>query len=163
MAFAHCSFHRMVRPRLTIYVCQESQQLRDLQQKHEDGDTVTSTFFGKGFKAWLGARGLAVAADRVRGKRTARGFSKQKCSGRLFPAPPLLPTGTSHQLPLIPSSLHHCLVGFGLAKGPSHSQGCLCYQSQLKEGLWLLFSAAMPCVGCCHPHLLTVRRQRAHV
>ncbi|XP_074023800.1 alpha-globin transcription factor CP2 isoform X4 [Numenius arquata] len=32
---------RMVRPRLTIYVCQESQQLRDLQQKHEDGDTVT--------------------------------------------------------------------------------------------------------------------------
>ncbi|KAM6112238.1 LOW QUALITY PROTEIN: alpha-globin transcription factor CP2 [Phoenicopterus ruber ruber] len=34
---------RMVRPRLTIYVCQESQQL-DLQQKHE-GDTVTSTFF----------------------------------------------------------------------------------------------------------------------
>ncbi|KAM4643947.1 alpha-globin transcription factor CP2 isoform 3-T3 [Amazona ochrocephala] len=36
---------RMVRPRLTIYVCQESQQLRDLQQKHEDGDTVTSTFF----------------------------------------------------------------------------------------------------------------------
>ncbi|XP_010171932.1 transcription factor CP2, partial [Antrostomus carolinensis] len=36
---------RMVRPRLTIYVCQESQQLRDLQQKHEDGDTVSSTFF----------------------------------------------------------------------------------------------------------------------
>ncbi|XP_009868015.1 PREDICTED: transcription factor CP2, partial [Apaloderma vittatum] len=36
---------RMVRPRLTIYVCQESQQLRDLQQKHEDGDAVTSTFF----------------------------------------------------------------------------------------------------------------------
>ncbi|KAM6394900.1 alpha-globin transcription factor CP2 isoform 1-T1 [Rhynochetos jubatus] len=36
---------RMVRPRLTIYVCQESQQLRDLQQKHEDGDTVASTFF----------------------------------------------------------------------------------------------------------------------
>ncbi|KAM6294387.1 alpha-globin transcription factor CP2 isoform 3-T3 [Aegotheles albertisi] len=36
---------RMVQPRLTIYVCQESQQLRDLQQKHEDGDTVTSTFF----------------------------------------------------------------------------------------------------------------------
>uniref|UniRef100_A0A8C8A9P7 Transcription factor CP2 n=1 Tax=Otus sunia TaxID=257818 RepID=A0A8C8A9P7_9STRI len=36
---------RMVRPRLTIYVCQESQQLRDLQQKHEDRDTVTSTFF----------------------------------------------------------------------------------------------------------------------
>ncbi|XP_025934037.1 alpha-globin transcription factor CP2 [Apteryx mantelli] len=37
---------RMVRPRLTIYVCQESQQLRDLQQqKHEDGDTASSTFF----------------------------------------------------------------------------------------------------------------------
>ncbi|KFQ35896.1 Transcription factor CP2, partial [Merops nubicus] len=36
---------RMVRPRLTIYVCQESQQLRDLQQKHEDTDAVTSTFF----------------------------------------------------------------------------------------------------------------------
>lgn len=36
---------RMVRPRLTIYVCQESQQLQELQQKHEDGDAVTSTFF----------------------------------------------------------------------------------------------------------------------
>uniref|UniRef100_A0A8C9G076 Transcription factor CP2 n=1 Tax=Pavo cristatus TaxID=9049 RepID=A0A8C9G076_PAVCR len=36
---------RMVRPRLTIYVCQESQQLQELQQKHEDGDGVTSTFF----------------------------------------------------------------------------------------------------------------------
>ncbi|KAH0629093.1 hypothetical protein JD844_010913 [Phrynosoma platyrhinos] len=36
--------HRMVRPRLTIYVCQESQQLRD-QQKHEDGDAANSTFF----------------------------------------------------------------------------------------------------------------------
>nr|XP_056720893.1 alpha-globin transcription factor CP2 [Euleptes europaea] len=35
---------RMVRPRLTIYVCQESQQLRD-QQKHEDGDAANSTFF----------------------------------------------------------------------------------------------------------------------
>lgn len=50
----------MVRPRLTIYVCQESQQLRDLQQKHEDGDTVTSTFFGKGIAAgrltWVVAR-----------------------------------------------------------------------------------------------------------
>lgn len=42
----------MVRPRLTIYVCQESQQLRDLQQKHEDGDAVTSTFFG----IWGGRR-----------------------------------------------------------------------------------------------------------
>ncbi|KAM9514676.1 alpha-globin transcription factor CP2 [Guaruba guarouba] len=51
---------RMVWPRLTIYVCQESQQLRDLQQKHEDGDTVTSTFFGKGFGAWLGARVLGL-------------------------------------------------------------------------------------------------------
>lgn len=39
--------HRMVRPRLTIYVCQESQQLRD-QQKHEDGDAANGTFFGKG-------------------------------------------------------------------------------------------------------------------
>ncbi|XP_034268110.1 alpha-globin transcription factor CP2 [Pantherophis guttatus] len=35
---------RMVRPRLTIYVCQESQQLRD-QQKHEDGDAANGTFF----------------------------------------------------------------------------------------------------------------------
>lgn len=60
MAFTHCSVHRMVRPRLTIYVCQESQQLRDLQQKHEDGDTVTSTFFGKGFEARLGSRGLGL-------------------------------------------------------------------------------------------------------
>ncbi|NWX92855.1 TFCP2 factor, partial [Nothoprocta ornata] len=37
---------RMVRPRLTIYVCQESQQLRELQQqKPEDGDAAGSTFF----------------------------------------------------------------------------------------------------------------------
>lgn len=35
---------RMVRPRLTIYVCQEPQQLRD-QQKHEDGESANSTFF----------------------------------------------------------------------------------------------------------------------
>ncbi|EMP28970.1 Alpha-globin transcription factor CP2, partial [Chelonia mydas] len=35
---------RMVRPRLTIYVCQEPQQLRD-QQKHEDGELANSTFF----------------------------------------------------------------------------------------------------------------------
>ncbi|XP_054254667.1 alpha-globin transcription factor CP2 isoform X3 [Indicator indicator] len=36
---------RMVRPRLTIYVCQESQQLRELQQKQEDAEAVSSTFF----------------------------------------------------------------------------------------------------------------------
>ncbi|NXP77130.1 TFCP2 factor, partial [Ramphastos sulfuratus] len=36
---------RMVRPRLTIYVCQESQQLRELQQKQEDAEAVPSTFF----------------------------------------------------------------------------------------------------------------------
>ncbi|XP_065432622.1 alpha-globin transcription factor CP2 isoform X7 [Chrysemys picta bellii] len=35
---------RMVRPRLTIYVCQEPQPLRD-QQKHEDGEPANSTFF----------------------------------------------------------------------------------------------------------------------
>ncbi|XP_006900287.1 PREDICTED: alpha-globin transcription factor CP2 isoform X2 [Elephantulus edwardii] len=36
---------RMVRPRLTIYVCQESLQLREQQQqKHEDGDS-NGTFF----------------------------------------------------------------------------------------------------------------------
>uniref|UniRef100_A0A670HL91 Transcription factor CP2 n=1 Tax=Podarcis muralis TaxID=64176 RepID=A0A670HL91_PODMU len=35
---------RMVRPRLTIYVCQESQQLRE-QQKHEDGDAANNTFY----------------------------------------------------------------------------------------------------------------------
>ncbi|XP_074835928.1 alpha-globin transcription factor CP2 isoform X2 [Carettochelys insculpta] len=35
---------RMVRPRLTIYVCQEPQQLRE-QQKHEDGESANSTFF----------------------------------------------------------------------------------------------------------------------
>lgn len=46
----------MVRPRLTIYVCQESQQLRDLQQKHEDGDAVASTFFG----TWGGAGTLSA-------------------------------------------------------------------------------------------------------
>ncbi|MEE6471819.1 hypothetical protein FKM82_009378 [Ascaphus truei] len=37
---------RMVRPRLTIYVCQESPQLREQhQQKHENGDPETSAFF----------------------------------------------------------------------------------------------------------------------
>uniref|UniRef100_H3AXF6 Transcription factor CP2 n=1 Tax=Latimeria chalumnae TaxID=7897 RepID=H3AXF6_LATCH len=38
---------RMVRPRLTIYVCQESQHARDHQpqQKHENGDATSSTFF----------------------------------------------------------------------------------------------------------------------
>ena len=48
---------RMVRPRLTIYVCQESLQLREQQQqqqnqqKHEDGDS-NGTFFGRSF--WTG-------------------------------------------------------------------------------------------------------------
>ncbi|XP_048343448.1 alpha-globin transcription factor CP2 [Sphaerodactylus townsendi] len=41
---SHSALQRMVRPRLTIYVCQEPQQLRD-QQKHEDGDAGSSTFF----------------------------------------------------------------------------------------------------------------------
>ncbi|XP_064257112.1 alpha-globin transcription factor CP2 isoform X1 [Passer domesticus] len=36
---------RMVRPRLTIYVCQESQQGRDPQHEHEDGDGSGGTFF----------------------------------------------------------------------------------------------------------------------
>uniref|UniRef100_A0A8C8CBH7 Grh/CP2 DB domain-containing protein n=1 Tax=Oncorhynchus tshawytscha TaxID=74940 RepID=A0A8C8CBH7_ONCTS len=31
---------RVVRPRLTVYVCQESQQAREQQQKHENGDTA---------------------------------------------------------------------------------------------------------------------------
>ncbi|KAK1151074.1 alpha-globin transcription factor CP2 [Acipenser oxyrinchus oxyrinchus] len=35
---------RVVRPRLTIYVCQESQQTRE-QQKHENGDAAGGTFF----------------------------------------------------------------------------------------------------------------------
>ena len=48
----------MVRPRLTIYVCQESLQLRE-QQKHEDGDS-NGTFFGRSF--WTGQ-------DRYEGKR----------------------------------------------------------------------------------------------
>ncbi|XP_023687900.1 transcription factor CP2-like isoform X2 [Paramormyrops kingsleyae] len=34
---------RVVRPRLTIYVCQESQQAGDQQQKHENGDGSSST------------------------------------------------------------------------------------------------------------------------
>ncbi|XP_048856287.1 transcription factor CP2-like isoform X2 [Brienomyrus brachyistius] len=34
---------RVVRPRLTIYVCQESQQAGDHQQKHENGDGSSST------------------------------------------------------------------------------------------------------------------------
>uniref|UniRef100_A0AAQ6II17 Grh/CP2 DB domain-containing protein n=1 Tax=Anabas testudineus TaxID=64144 RepID=A0AAQ6II17_ANATE len=36
---------RVVRPRLTIYVCQESQQARDQQPKHENGDAAANTFF----------------------------------------------------------------------------------------------------------------------
>uniref|UniRef100_A0A8C9L671 Transcription factor CP2 n=1 Tax=Serinus canaria TaxID=9135 RepID=A0A8C9L671_SERCA len=36
---------RMVRPRLTIYVCQESQQVREPQHEHEDGDGSSGTFF----------------------------------------------------------------------------------------------------------------------
>ncbi|TRZ00217.1 hypothetical protein DNTS_029908 [Danionella cerebrum] len=36
---------RGVRPRLTIYVCQESQQARDQHQKHENGDGSSNTFF----------------------------------------------------------------------------------------------------------------------
>uniref|UniRef100_A0A3P9QGH7 Transcription factor CP2 n=1 Tax=Poecilia reticulata TaxID=8081 RepID=A0A3P9QGH7_POERE len=35
----------VVRPRLTIYVCQESQQPREHQAKHENGDAAASTFF----------------------------------------------------------------------------------------------------------------------
>uniref|UniRef100_A0A672FEJ7 Transcription factor CP2 n=1 Tax=Salarias fasciatus TaxID=181472 RepID=A0A672FEJ7_SALFA len=35
----------VVRPRLTIYVCQESQQAREQQLKHENGDASASTFF----------------------------------------------------------------------------------------------------------------------
>uniref|UniRef100_A0A8C8F4V6 Grh/CP2 DB domain-containing protein n=1 Tax=Oncorhynchus tshawytscha TaxID=74940 RepID=A0A8C8F4V6_ONCTS len=31
---------RVVRPRLTVYVCQESQQAREQQQKHENGDAA---------------------------------------------------------------------------------------------------------------------------
>uniref|UniRef100_W5MBN1 Transcription factor CP2 n=1 Tax=Lepisosteus oculatus TaxID=7918 RepID=W5MBN1_LEPOC len=37
---------RLVRPRLTVYVCQESQQIREQQQqKHENGDAANQTFF----------------------------------------------------------------------------------------------------------------------
>uniref|UniRef100_A0A8C7MQJ0 Transcription factor CP2 n=1 Tax=Oncorhynchus kisutch TaxID=8019 RepID=A0A8C7MQJ0_ONCKI len=36
---------RVVRPRLTVYVCQESQHAREQQQKHENGDAASSTFF----------------------------------------------------------------------------------------------------------------------
>uniref|UniRef100_A0A673I0M0 Transcription factor CP2 n=1 Tax=Sinocyclocheilus rhinocerous TaxID=307959 RepID=A0A673I0M0_9TELE len=35
----------VVRPRLTIYVCQESQQAREQHQKHENGDGSSNTFF----------------------------------------------------------------------------------------------------------------------
>uniref|UniRef100_A0A803WD88 Transcription factor CP2 n=1 Tax=Ficedula albicollis TaxID=59894 RepID=A0A803WD88_FICAL len=40
-----CQGAGMVRPRLTIYVCQESQQVRDPQHEHEDGDGSAGTFF----------------------------------------------------------------------------------------------------------------------
>uniref|UniRef100_A0AAX7UUI0 Grh/CP2 DB domain-containing protein n=1 Tax=Astatotilapia calliptera TaxID=8154 RepID=A0AAX7UUI0_ASTCA len=36
---------RVVRPRLTIYVCQESQQAREQHPKHENGDAAASAFF----------------------------------------------------------------------------------------------------------------------
>uniref|UniRef100_A0A8C6NW50 Transcription factor CP2 n=1 Tax=Nothobranchius furzeri TaxID=105023 RepID=A0A8C6NW50_NOTFU len=36
---------RVVRPRLTIYVCQESQQAREDHPKHENGEAAASTFF----------------------------------------------------------------------------------------------------------------------
>ncbi|KAK5924346.1 transcription factor CP2 [Pseudochaenichthys georgianus] len=36
---------RVVRPRLTVYVCQESQQAREQQPKHENGDAAANTFF----------------------------------------------------------------------------------------------------------------------
>uniref|UniRef100_A0A3Q2D240 Transcription factor CP2 n=1 Tax=Cyprinodon variegatus TaxID=28743 RepID=A0A3Q2D240_CYPVA len=36
---------RVVRPRLTIYVCQESQQTREHQPKHENGEAAANTFF----------------------------------------------------------------------------------------------------------------------
>ncbi|XP_029282339.1 transcription factor CP2 isoform X2 [Cottoperca gobio] len=36
---------RVVRPRLTIYVCQESQQAREQQPKPENGDAAANTFF----------------------------------------------------------------------------------------------------------------------
>uniref|UniRef100_A0A8C2EH45 Transcription factor CP2 n=1 Tax=Cyprinus carpio TaxID=7962 RepID=A0A8C2EH45_CYPCA len=35
----------VVRPRLTIYVCQESQQAREQHQKHENGDGSSNAFF----------------------------------------------------------------------------------------------------------------------
>uniref|UniRef100_A0A8C1ABA4 Transcription factor CP2 n=1 Tax=Cyprinus carpio carpio TaxID=630221 RepID=A0A8C1ABA4_CYPCA len=35
----------VVRPRLTIYVCQESQQTREQHQKHENGDGSSNAFF----------------------------------------------------------------------------------------------------------------------
>lgn len=37
---------RGVRPRLTIYVCQESQHGREQQQKQENGDAASNTLFG---------------------------------------------------------------------------------------------------------------------
>uniref|UniRef100_A0A8C7RWB4 Transcription factor CP2 n=1 Tax=Oncorhynchus mykiss TaxID=8022 RepID=A0A8C7RWB4_ONCMY len=42
---------RVVRPRLTVYVCQESQQAREQQQKHDNGDAASSTFFGMVYHA----------------------------------------------------------------------------------------------------------------
>lgn len=113
VGFTPCSAHSMVRPRLTIYVCQESQQLRDLQQKHEDGDTVTSTFFGKGFRACLRARVLGAAAA-----GPGRIIQQTKHPGAVSsPAPAA--HGCSAPVAsdlLIPTPLP---VGFGLPKGPS--------------------------------------------
>lgn len=42
--FPVTSPHSVVRPRLTVYVCQESQ--REQQVKHENGDAGANTFFG---------------------------------------------------------------------------------------------------------------------
>uniref|UniRef100_A0A8C1ABC5 Transcription factor CP2 n=1 Tax=Cyprinus carpio carpio TaxID=630221 RepID=A0A8C1ABC5_CYPCA len=44
--FCSLSNHTVVvRPRLTIYVCQESQQTREQHQKHENGDGSSNAFF----------------------------------------------------------------------------------------------------------------------
>ena len=71
----------MVRPRLTIYVCQESQQLQELQKKHEDGDAVTSTFFGKGLEE---SRGSSSGLSQQKSHRSSGAAPSR--SGRGLPA-----------------------------------------------------------------------------
>lgn len=137
-----CSVCRMVRPRLTIYVCQESQQLQELQQKHEDGDAVTSTFFGKGLEESRGS---------------SSGLSQQKSHSSVDCSQPLRSGSPSTHHPAdlravaggsVAALLSSCCVSFGLLSPAAHAG------SMQTKGLCPL-SCAQSCserFACPSPH-----------